>query len=265
MSFNNKKYQVGRARGLELGYTIYKKKGIDALRKDIDFRIKTGIDTDVFTETVDRVSDEIKGCTLESVICIVLVVLRDEFDFGGARARKVYDVWGGYKETLMKKDIISWLEEKEKMVDSLNLEQMKFGFKPKTNQSDYEKGRMDGLKMVLKYVQENDMAELKKIFNHRARSTPSQNSLKKQSEEVVTYFANLCYETAIVLAVKVLHEVCRFGEKRMQRVMDRLDLKTLCMEAGYVTWQEQVDYIIRGELGIDVETKWMVVRELLTA
>lgn len=73
-------------------------------------------------------------------------------------------------------------------------------------------------------------------------------------------------DTVLLMALSVLHDEFGFGEKRLNRFMDRYALKTECMGEGYVCWEDlqdemkekfgfelKVSDLLTGHRGVDAE------------
>lgn len=90
-----KEYTKARNDGLLLALKISKEggggPGTDALIKEMKFREKTKIDTNLTNTELEGVSQNIIGLINETQILIWLTVLHDEFDFGNKRLNRAMD------------------------------------------------------------------------------------------------------------------------------------------------------------------------------
>ena len=90
-----KEYTKARNDGLLLALKISKEggggPGTDALIKEMKFREKTKIDTNLTNTELEGVSQNIIGLINETQILIWLSVLHDEFDFGNKRLNRAMD------------------------------------------------------------------------------------------------------------------------------------------------------------------------------
>lgn len=90
-----KEYTKARNDGLLLALKISKEggggPGTDALIKEMKFREKTKIDTNLTNTELEGVSQNIIGIINETQILIWLSVLHDEFDFGNKRLNRAMD------------------------------------------------------------------------------------------------------------------------------------------------------------------------------
>lgn len=90
-----KEYTKARNDGMMLALKISKEggggPGTDALIKEMKFREKTKIDTNLTNTELEGVSQNIIGLINETQILIWLTVLHDEFDFGNKRLNRAMD------------------------------------------------------------------------------------------------------------------------------------------------------------------------------
>lgn len=61
-------------------------------------------------------------------------------------------------------------------------------------------------------------------------------------------------DTMVILMAVTLHDEFGFGEKRVQRAIDRFMFKANCLDEDYTTWQEQIE-ILKEELGIELSIR----------
>ena len=90
-----REYTKARNDGMMLALKISKEggggPGTDALIKEMKFREKTKIDTNLTNTELEGVSQNIIGLINETQILIWLSVLHDEFDFGNKRLNRAMD------------------------------------------------------------------------------------------------------------------------------------------------------------------------------
>ena len=118
-----------------------------------------------------------------------------------------------------------------------------------------EQWRREGMSYALKIAREKGIDELEKELKIRnATQLPLKVSVKAM-EECVNNIKNQTIDTVIILMAATLHDEFGFGEKRVQRAIDRFDLKAECLSDGYCTWQDQID-IIKEEIGIELGIRY---------
>lgn len=80
-----KGFQEGRAAGMRIAYEDIKKGGIKELERDLKFREKSKVDTNLSLKEIENASEAMRGFINEGHILVWLSVLHDEFDFGAKR------------------------------------------------------------------------------------------------------------------------------------------------------------------------------------
>lgn len=101
------KIEQARRAGMLYAYQIAKEKGIDGLKKEIEFRNITKCPLNVPREKFNEFVENVKKQTVDSIICLSLVTLRDEFDFGGKRLRRFWDRFM-LKSECLAEDYVAW-------------------------------------------------------------------------------------------------------------------------------------------------------------
>lgn len=112
MGFNQKDYNAGKARGLEIAWSLIENaEDLTQLKKDMakemQFRDRTKIRTDVTHKQLDEACEQIKGLCYETVLTMSLMVLHDEFDFGKKRLGRFLDRWM-LKTDCLTTNLVEW-------------------------------------------------------------------------------------------------------------------------------------------------------------
>ncbi|WP_330698095.1 hypothetical protein [Anaerotignum sp.] len=81
-------YSKGRNDGLALALKIVKEGGIEALEQEVKFRGVTNIHTSLAQKDLNLALEPIKQMTLDTVLALSLLTLRDEFDMGRVRMER---------------------------------------------------------------------------------------------------------------------------------------------------------------------------------
>lgn len=110
-------YMAGRTDGLLLAMEIVKKDGAEALEKEIRFRNLTGIHTSLAKKDLEKASMKIKEMTIDTFTVLAVAAVRDEFDFGPKRCKRLLDNMNRKAECLMD-DMVTWKE----MTDTIRQE-----------------------------------------------------------------------------------------------------------------------------------------------
>lgn len=264
MGFNIREYSKGKARGIEIAYTILKKQGIEQLEKDIEFRLATAVDCDYTTDCINRDIENIKGVFFETALVMTLNVLRDEFDFGHVRLQRFYDSWMPKREEFLNKHIRDWFYWQRDTIERLKLTEFKIGEnRKKVRRNDYENGRIAGMQLMLEKAKKDAKAEMKDIVDFRDPRKRGDGQIDKNIDRAYQRLQHLCYDTVLLIVSDTVHDLYKFGQERMDRFFQRWDLKTYCMEDGLVSWEDLV-LVIQEEGKIAFEADYMVKRKILT-
>lgn len=112
-----KEYDAGREDGLYLALKIVREGGLEALEKEIRFRNITGIKTSLAMKEIEGATLEIKNNVIDTVTCLAVHTLHDEFGFGKERAARFM---GRFQEKIgcLMDELVFWediVEENKKM------------------------------------------------------------------------------------------------------------------------------------------------------
>lgn len=100
-------YSKGRNDGLAFALKIAKEGGIEALEKEIRFRNVSQIHTGLAHKDLERATESIKQMTLDTVLALSLLTLRDEFDMGRNRLNRFMSRFNE-KAACIAEDITTW-------------------------------------------------------------------------------------------------------------------------------------------------------------
>lgn len=114
-------YMAGREDGLLLATQIVKQGGIEALEKEIHFRNITGIHTALAQKDLEKASMKIKEMTIDTFTVLAVAAVRDEFDFGPKRCKRVLNNMNRKAECLMD-DMVTWKEMTDTIREELGFE-----------------------------------------------------------------------------------------------------------------------------------------------
>lgn len=117
-----------------------------------------------------------------------------------------------------------------------------------------EIARREGMSYALRVAKEKGIAGLEEELKIRnATNLPVAVSVKAMEECVENIKLNTI-DTITILSVATLHDEFGFGEKRIQKFLDRFDLKSSCLCESYVTWDDLIQNI-KNELGITLDIR----------
>lgn len=114
---------------------------------------------------------------------------------------------------------------------------------------DEEKARREGMSYALKIAKEKGIEELEKDLNMRKVVDLPIPVSKKALEECINNIKNNTVDTFVILMIATLHDEFGFGEKRIQRAIDRFNFKAECLAEDYCSWDDYIQ-TIKDELGL---------------
>ena len=114
---------------------------------------------------------------------------------------------------------------------------------------DEEKARREGMSYALKIAKEKGIEELEKDLKLRKVVDLPIPVSKKALEECINNIKNNTVDTFVILMIATLHDEFGFGEKRIQRAIDRFNFKAECLAEDYCSWEDYIQ-TIKDELGI---------------
>lgn len=112
-----------------------------------------------------------------------------------------------------------------------------------------EKARREGMSYALRIAKEKGIEELEKDLNMRKVVDLPIPVSKKALEECINNIKNNTVDTFVILMIATLHDEFGFGEKRIQRAIDRFNFKAECLAEDYCSWDDYIQ-TIKDELGI---------------
>lgn len=98
----------GRNEGMAYALRIAEKEGIEALRADLEKRRVIGLKLQIPQKEIERASNQIKVQTVNRVLLLACMVLRDEFEFGGKRLGRFIDRFNLKTSCMLMDDGVTW-------------------------------------------------------------------------------------------------------------------------------------------------------------
>lgn len=119
----SKEQDKARARieGMEFALKIAKEKGIEALEKEVKWRNASGIGCRISREELNTASEAIKLRTLDTVLALASLTLRDEFDFGEKRLQRFISRFNAKTDFLADGEV-TWDDVLEVLKDEVNVD-----------------------------------------------------------------------------------------------------------------------------------------------
>lgn len=118
-----------------------------------------------------------------------------------------------------------------------------------------DKWRREGMSYALRVAEEKGIDGLREDLKLRgAINLPIPVDEKLLNEFAYDIKDNVVNSMLILLAA-TLHDEFGFGEKRVQRAVDRLLFKASCLTGNYVTWNDIIEDV-KQELNIELEINY---------
>lgn len=117
-----------------------------------------------------------------------------------------------------------------------------------------EQARREGMSYALRLAKEKGLEALEEDLKLRMATDLPITCSKKALDDFSQKVKNRTLDCVLILMMVTLHDECGFGAKRLQKVMDRFNLKTDCLADDYTTWTEQIE-ILRDECGIELSIR----------
>ena len=118
-------YNRGRQQGLEMAYRLLCDAGetyaAGLIQDEIRMRGRIGIPTAAITKELEEAAGPIKVCMYESFLCMTLMVLRDQFEFGQTRCQRFVDRWK-LKEACLADGLVNWRDQVEAVKNELGID-----------------------------------------------------------------------------------------------------------------------------------------------
>lgn len=120
--------------------------------------------------------------------------------------------------------------------------------------TDYQSGREDGLLLAEKIVKEGDLERLQEEIKYRGITGIHTQLAKKEIEKASEVIKMTTIDTILLLALSTVRDEFGFGEKRMQRLINRMEKKATCLIGNMATWEDFRE-TIKKETGIEVNVR----------
>lgn len=120
--------------------------------------------------------------------------------------------------------------------------------------TDYQSGREDGLLLAEKIVKEGGLERLQEEIKYRGITGIHTQLAKKEIEKASEVIKMTTIDTIILLALSTVRDEFGFGEKRMQRLINRMEKKATCLIGNMATWEDFRE-TIKEETGIEVNVR----------
>lgn len=120
--------------------------------------------------------------------------------------------------------------------------------------TDYQAGREDGLLLAERLVKEGGLERLQEEIKYRGITGVHTQLAKKEIEKASEVIKMTTIDTILLLALSTVRDEFGFGEKRMQRLINRMEKKATCLIGDMATWEDFRE-TIKEETGIEVNVR----------
>lgn len=117
-----------------------------------------------------------------------------------------------------------------------------------------EQARREGMAYALRIAKEKGIDALEEDLKMRNAIGLPVGVDRKTLNQFTENVKFNTVDTMVILMAVTLHDEFGFGEKRVQRAIDRFMFKANCLDEDYTTWQEQIE-ILKEELGIELSIR----------
>lgn len=120
--------------------------------------------------------------------------------------------------------------------------------------TDYQAGREDGLLLAERIVKEGGLERLQEEIKYRGITGVHTQLAKKEIEKASEVIKMTTIDIILLLALSTVRDEFGFGEKRMQRLINRMEKKATCLIGDMAKWEDFRE-TIKEEMGIEVNVR----------
>ena len=107
--------------------------------------------------------------------------------------------------------------------------------------TQYDSGRLDGLKLGLKIAKEDGVEALEKECRMRGAWGIHTALAAKEVDKATEQIKAICLQTTMIAWLSVLHDTFGFGQKRCQRAVDAISKLTAYLDHGWLYWYDLIE------------------------
>ena len=122
-----------------------------------------------------------------------------------------------------------------------------------SKQTQYEAGRLDGLDLARRIVQDQGIEALEKECRMRGAWGINLALATKDLDKATEKMKELCYKTILIASLSVLHDRFGFGQIRCQRFVDGFAKLTAYLDHGWLYWYDLIEEL-RQQLDLRIDT-----------
>ena len=113
-----------------------------------------------------------------------------------------------------------------------------------------EQARREGMAYALKIAKENGIDGLEEELRFRNIIKAPIAISRPKCDEMIAHIAMNVIDTVTILSAMTLRDEFDFGKQRIQRFVERFNLKAECIMDDYTTWDDQIE-CLREECGLN--------------
>lgn len=115
------KLEQARRSGMSYALRIAEEKGIDGLREEMRYRNALNIPVGLKKDKVDEFTQNVKQMTIDTILIVATVSIRDEFGFGKDRLNRFIKRFNNNAECLGD-DLVEWQDLIDQMQEECGIE-----------------------------------------------------------------------------------------------------------------------------------------------
>ena len=122
--------------------------------------------------------------------------------------------------------------------------------------AEYTAGRNDGLLLARNIFKEGGMDALEKELKLRGATNLHTSLMQRELDKLTESVKHICFDTIMIATISVLHDEFGFGEKRLQRVVNKFNKLTDYLDNGWIYWMDMIEEI-KTKTGIEITDKYI--------
>lgn len=119
---------------------------------------------------------------------------------------------------------------------------------------DLFRGRLDGMFYAYAKIKDEGLDKFAEELQYRSKRGVQLVNTRKDQRKFEQEVIQRVQDVVMIYAVAVLVDEFDFGSEEVNRFIDRLKIKSECIDDKYITWDEQKQ-IIKDEIGVDIDFK----------
>lgn len=117
---------------------------------------------------------------------------------------------------------------------------------------DLFRGRLDGMFYAYAKIKDKGLDKFAEELQYRSKRGVQLVNTRKDQRKFEQEVIQRVQDVVMIYAVAVLVDEFDFGNEEVNRFIDRLKLKSDCIDDKYLTWDE-LKQIIKDEIGVDID------------